>query len=73
MRIAKPMLLTTTPIGVAWAMLEAWRFHWWLAVLMAALVSLIGAFAWMTFRRIRQEQANAAHPSSSDSSVSQRS
>lgn len=56
MRIAKPILLFTTPVGVAWGLLEAWRFHWWLAVLMAALVSVIGAFAWMTIHRIRVER-----------------
>ena len=26
-----------TPIGVGWGLVEAWRFHWWLAVLMGAL------------------------------------
>lgn len=72
MRIAKPVLQVSTPLGVAWAMVEAWRFHWWLAVLMAALVSVIGALTWMTFRRIRQERA-ASQPSSIDSSTSQRS
>ena len=73
MRIAKPILLVTTPIGVAWAMLEAWRFHWWLAVLMAVLVGVISAFTWMTLRRIRREQSATAQPSSIDSSASQRS
>ena len=56
MTIAKPMLLVLTPIGVGWGLLEAWRFHWWLAVLMAALVSIIGAFMWMTVKRIRDER-----------------
>ena len=73
MRIAKPILQVTTPIGVGWAMLEAWRFHWWLAVLMAALVGVISAFTWMTYRRIRQEQSAANQLSSIDSSTSQRS
>jgi membrane protein implicated in regulation of membrane protease activity len=56
MRIAKPMLLVLTPIGVGWGLVEAWRFHWWLAVLMAALVSVISAFMWMTVKRIRDER-----------------
>jgi hypothetical protein len=43
-QIAKPILLITTPVGVGWALLEAWRFHWWLAVLMAVLVGIIGSF-----------------------------
>lgn len=46
-----------TPIGVVWGLLEAWRFHWWLAVLMAVLVGVIGLFTWMTVKRIRTERA----------------
>ena len=57
MRIAKPLLLGMTPIGVAWGLLEAWRFHWWLAVLMAALVGIISLFTWFTLRRIRADRA----------------
>ncbi len=57
MRIAKPLLSVTTPVGVVWGVLEAWHFHWWLGVLMAALVAVIGAFFWMTFARIRRERA----------------
>ena len=57
MRIAKPILLVTTPIGVGWGLVEAWRFHWWLAVLMGALISVISAFMWMTVRRIRSERS----------------
>ena len=56
MRIAKPMLLVLTPIGVGWGLLEAWRFHWWLAVLMGALVGVISLFMWMTVKRIRDER-----------------
>jgi hypothetical protein len=57
MRIAKPLLLVMTPIGVAWGLLEAWRFHWWLAVLMAVLVGVIGLFIRMTVKRIRADAA----------------
>jgi hypothetical protein len=57
MRIARPLLLVTTPIGVAAGLREAWRFHWWLAVLMAALIAVIGAFFLYTWRRIRRESA----------------
>jgi membrane protein implicated in regulation of membrane protease activity len=56
MRIAKPMLLVLTPIGVGWGLVEAWRFHWWLALLMGTLLSVISAFMWMTVRRIRDER-----------------
>ena len=57
MKIAKPMILTITPIGVVWGLIEAARFHWWLAVLMGALVTVIGLFTWMTVKRIRAERA----------------
>jgi len=56
MRIAKPMLLVLTPIGVIWGLIEAWRFHWWLAVLMGLLVGVMSLFMWMTVRRIRAER-----------------
>ena len=56
MRIAKPILLVLTPLGVGWGLIEAWRFHWWLAVLMGTLVSVIGLFTWMTVKRIRDER-----------------
>lgn len=58
-RIAKPLLAVTTPVGVAWGIVEAWRFHWWLALLMAVLVSVIGAFFWLTVSRIRRERDGA--------------
>jgi hypothetical protein len=57
MRIAKPLILTITPIGVVWGIFEAARFHWWLAVLMSVLVGIIGLFTWMTVKRIRAERA----------------
>ena len=57
MRIAKPMLLVLTPVGVVWGVIEAARFHWWLAVLMGALVTVISQFMWMTVKRIRAERA----------------
>jgi hypothetical protein len=57
MRIAKPLILTMTPIGVVWGLIEAARFHWWLAVLMGVLVGVISLFAWNVVRRIRAERA----------------
>ncbi len=58
MRIAKPMLLVMTPVGVGWGLVEAWRFHPGLAVLMALLVTVVGLFFWMTVRRIRSERGS---------------
>ena len=62
MKIAKPLLAITTPIGVAIGLREAWRFHWWLAILMAVLLSVIGAFLLMTVRRIRSESRTGHRP-----------
>lgn len=56
MRIAKPMLLVTTPVGVVWGVYEAARFHLWLAALMTLLVGVVGSFFWMTVARIRRER-----------------
>ncbi len=58
MRIAKPILLTMTPIGVAWGLVEAWRFRPILAVLMFLLLSVISLFIWMTVKKIRDERSN---------------
>jgi len=56
MKIAKPLLLISTPIGVVAGVREAWRFHWWLAVLMCALIAVIGAFFALTWSYIREER-----------------
>lgn len=57
MRIAKPILLVTTPLGVGWGIYEAAKVRWWLAVLMGLLVAVIGGFFWLTVSRIRAERA----------------
>ncbi|MFO1394542.1 MAG: hypothetical protein U1F09_12330 [Steroidobacteraceae bacterium] len=58
MRIAKPILLTTTPIGVLFGLREAYRLAGpRMALLMALMVAVVGSFVWMTLRRIRAEQA----------------
>ncbi len=56
MRIAKPILLVTTPVGVVWGLYEASKVRWWLGLLMGALVGVIGAFTWLTVSRIRSER-----------------
>ena len=55
MKIAGPLLLITTPVGVVAGLREAWRFHWWLAVLMAALLAVLGGLFFYTWRTIRRE------------------
>ena len=57
MRIARPILLVSTPIGVIFGLREAWRLAGpGMAMLMAAMISVVGGFVWMTVRRIRQEK-----------------
>ncbi len=50
------MLLVTTPIGVVWGVVEAYRFKPVLALLMCLLLGVISAFMWYTVRTIRREQ-----------------
>ena len=57
MRIARPILLVSTPIGVVFGLREAWRLAGpAMAVLMAAMLAVVGAFIWMTVRTIRRER-----------------
>jgi predicted MFS family arabinose efflux permease len=63
MRIAKPLLLTTTPIGLAFGVYEGWRLAGGLVFLMIALVSFIGvamATVVLTVRREKREEEEAA-------------
>ena len=56
MRIAKPILLVSTPVGVAFGLIEAWRVGAWLGTLMLVLLSALSGLAWLTVRRIRAER-----------------
>jgi hypothetical protein len=56
-RIARPMLLVTTPIGVVFGLREAWRLAGpGMALLMTAMLGVVGALVWMTVRTIRKER-----------------
>ena len=58
LRIARPILLVSTPIGVIFGLREAWRLAGpKMALLMAAMLAVVGAFVWWTVRRIRHERA----------------
>ena len=57
MRIAKPILLVSTPIGVVFGLYEAWKIRWYLGLLMLVLVSVIGLFFWLTVKRFKRESA----------------
>lgn len=56
MRIAKPILIVSTPIGVVFGVVEAWRVGAWLGSLMLVLLSVLAGFSWITVRRIREER-----------------
>lgn len=56
MRIAKPILMVSTPVGVGWGLYEAAKVRWWLGLLMGVLVTVIGLFFWLTVSRIRRER-----------------
>ncbi len=57
MKIAKPILLVTTPVGVAFGLREAWRLAGpKMAVLMAVMLTVVGALVWWTVLRIRAER-----------------
>jgi hypothetical protein len=69
MRIARPLLLVWTPIGVVLGLREAWRLAGpKMTLLMAVMLSVVGAFLFWTVRRIRQEQAAARSAAPSDDS-----
>jgi hypothetical protein len=56
-RIARPILLVSTPIGVVFGLREAWRLAGpGMAVLMAAMLGVIAALFWMTVSTIRKER-----------------
>ena len=58
MRIARPLLLVTTPLGVVFGVREAWRLAGpKVALLMVAMLTVVSLFIWWTVSRIRAEQA----------------
>lgn len=59
MRIARPILLVSTPIGVAFGLREAWRIAGpGMTLLMALMLAVVSAFVWMTVRTVRREQGS---------------
>ena len=70
MRIAKPMLLVLTPIGVAIGLVEGYRLAGGLVVLMAAMLLIVGlaaATVVITVRREKRDQANRVRDATSPS------
>lgn len=60
MRISKPLLIVTTPVGVVWGLLEAHRLAGGLVFLMAVLVLFMGAAIAMVVQTIRREKRQEA-------------
>ena len=58
MKIAKPLLLVSTPFGVAWGLLEAYHLAGGLVILMAAMVGMLAAAAGTVVAAIRRERVN---------------
>ena len=57
MKIAKPLLLVTTPIGLAVGLYEGWRLAGGLVFIMAALMLVIGVAFGSVVWTIRRERA----------------
>lgn len=60
MRIAKPLLLLATPVGVAGGLYEGYRLTGGLVFLMAAMLALIGVAVGSVAAVIRRERAAEA-------------
>jgi hypothetical protein len=56
MRIAKPLLLVSTPLGMVTGLIEAYRMVGGLAVLMFAMMGLLGVAAASVVLTIRREK-----------------
>jgi hypothetical protein len=59
MRIAKPLLLVTTPVGLAFGLYEGWRLAGGLVFLMAALIGVFGVAMASVVLTIRGERREA--------------
>jgi hypothetical protein len=56
MRIAKPILLVSTPIGLTLGLIEGYRLAGGLVVLMAAMIGVLGVAAGTVIATVRREQ-----------------
>lgn len=64
MKIAKPLLLITTPIGLALGLYEGYRLAGGLVFLMAAMIAVIAVAMGsvvLTIRREREEERRKQH------------
>ena len=56
MRIAKPILLVSTPIGLTLGLIEGYRLAGGLMFLMAAMMGVLGVAAATVIATVRREQ-----------------
>jgi hypothetical protein len=61
MKIAKPMMIWMTPVGVLGGLYHAYQLAGGLVVLMAALLAMIGAALAMVVSTVRRERREAQH------------
>jgi uncharacterized membrane protein len=59
-RIAKPILLVTTPIGLLEGFYECYKLAGGLLFLMAAMVGVVGVAFWTVVATIRREERASA-------------
>jgi hypothetical protein len=63
MKTAKPLLLVSTPVGLALGLYEAWELIGGLVFLMAVMIGALGVAIGSVVTTIRREQrANGEHP-----------
>ena len=65
MKIAKPLLLVSTPLGIVTGLIEAYRLVGGLAILMFAMMAMLGVAAAGVVFTIRKEKKWTASKSSS--------
>jgi predicted exporter len=56
MRIAKPLLLVSTPLGIVTGLIEAYRLVGGLAILMFAMMAMLGVAAAGVVYTIKKEK-----------------
>jgi hypothetical protein len=56
MKIAKPLLMVSTPVGVAGGLWEAYRLAGGLVLVMAAMVGVLAAAAGTVVATVRRER-----------------
>ncbi len=65
MRIAKPLLMVSTPLGIVTGLIEAYRMVGGLVIVMAAMMGLLGVAAAGVVMTIRKEKKWTQSKSSS--------